>query len=340
MPLSVGLVGFGMVAERFHAPLITVEPGLRLTHVVERHANRSQQLYPEVTVLRSLRELLATEVEVVVVLTPNPSHYELARQALEAGKHVVVDKPFTVTSAEADQLVETARTHHRVLGVFHNRRWDGDFLTVQKLLDEGSLGRLVEFESHFDRFRPELKGVWREQDQPGSGVLYDLGSHLLDQALVLFGPPEWVWADLRAQRGGPAVDHFELVCGYADLKVTLKSSCLTCLAGPSFLLHGDHGSYIKLGLDPQEEALKAGQLPRGNDWGKEPCSAWGRLVTPDGERLVETLPGDYPAFYRDFVAAVRGGRQPAVTGAQAARVIRGLELATLSHQERRAVPWG
>ena len=329
-----------MVAERFHAPLITVEPGLRLTHVVERHANRSQQLYPEVTVVRSLTELLATEVEVVVVLTPNPSHYELARQALEAGKHVVVDKPFTVTSAEADQLVEIARTHHRVLGVFHNRRWDGDFLTVQKLIDEGSLGRLVEFESHFDRFRPELKGVWREQDQPGSGVLYDLGSHLLDQALVLFGPPEWVWADLRAQRGGPAVDHFELVCGYADLKVTLKSSCLACLAGPRFLLHGDRGSYIKLGLDPQEEALKAGQLPRGSDWGKEPPSAWGRLVTADDERLVETLAGDYPAFYRDFVAAVRGGRPPAVTGAQATQVIRGLELAMLSHQERRVIAWG
>ena len=329
--MKVGLVGFGMVAERFHAPLITAEPGLQLTHVVERHKNRSQQLYPEVSVVRSLEQLLASPVEMVVILTPNTLHFPQARQALKAGKHVVLDKPVTVTSAEADQLIEVAKTHDKMLTVFHNRRWDSDFLTLKKLLEEKALGRLVELESHFDRFRPRLKGGWREESLPGSGVLYDLGSHLIDQAFQLFGSPRRLLAEVRSQREGTeADDFFEVLLDYGELRVTLKSSCLAAEPKLRFLARGTEGAWMKHGLDPQEAALAAGARPTGPDWGREEPGQWGKLYRAEQQDSIPSEAGDYRAFYRKLAE----GSVP-VSAGQARDVIRAIELCQQSQQEGR-----
>ncbi|HMK21920.1 MAG TPA: Gfo/Idh/MocA family oxidoreductase, partial [Terriglobales bacterium] len=253
-PLHVGLVGFGLAGEVFHAPLIRANSHLRLTHIAQRTGDRAQRKYPDVRLLRDVTALLAEpDVDLVVVATPNASHFEIANQALLAGKHVVVDKPFTVHSREADILIALARARGRVLSVFHNRRWDGDFLTVREILDRGLLGRVVEFESRYDRYRPKLKaGAWREQAVPGAGLLYDLGSHLIDQAVVLFGSPMGVVADLRRQReGAAATDNFEVHLQYPAVKVVLKAGSLVCEPSARFTLRGMDGSYIKYALDPQ-----------------------------------------------------------------------------------------
>lgn len=337
--LTVGLVGFGMVAERFHAPLISVEPAFRLTHVVERRHQRSKEIYPDVTVVRSLDELLETEVDLVVVLTPNETHYPLARQALEAGKHVVIDKPMTVTSKEADDLIDRAQRHKRVLSVFHNRRWDGDFLTLRKLVHDGRLGELVELESRFDRFRPQPKGGWREGEGPGTGVLYDLGSHLLDQALVLLGPPKALFAEIQIQRAGVSADDwFRILLDYPKTRVCLGASCLA--AGPMvrFKARGTRGSWVKCGLDPQEGELAKGLLP-GEDWGVEQTEDWGILYGEESSQRIATKAGAYPEYYRLLVDALRGQGEPPVKAQEARDVIYGLELCRGSFEKRCWVRW-
>jgi scyllo-inositol 2-dehydrogenase (NADP+) len=338
--LGVGLVGYGAAARVFHAPFIVGEPGLKLSKVVERRAERSREQYPWVEVVRDAEDLLRDEaIKLVVVATPNDSHFELARRALLAGKHVVVEKPFTVTSEEAGQLIELARERGRIVCAHQNRRWDGDFLTVGKLLEGGLLGRLVEFESRFDRFRDEPRpGAWREAERPGSGILYDLGSHLIDQALVLFGPPRALTADVRIQR---ADDYFELLLHYEGLKVTLKAGMLVRQPTPRFVLRGTRGSYVKYGLDPQEEALKSGRVPGGPGWGGEPRERWGLLDADAAglhlEARVETLAGRYQEFYRNVAAAVAGRAELAVRPEDARRTVRIIELAFQSSAEKRTI---
>ena len=337
--LSVGLVGFGMVAEKFHAPLISVEPALRLTHVVERRHQRSKEIYPDITVVRSLDELLKTEVDLVIVLTPNETHYPLARQALEAGKHVVIDKPMTVTSKEADDLISCAERHRRVLSVFHNRRWDGDFLALRKLVESGRLGEIVELESRFDRFRPEPKGGWREDEGPGTGVLYDLGSHLLDQALALFGPPEAVLAEIQTQRAGVSADDwFRVLLDYPKMRVCLGASCLA--AGPMarFKVRGTRGTWLNHGLDPQEAELAKGRRP-GESWGVEQADAWGTLYGENSSQRIETEAGAYPEYYRLLAKALIEGGKPPVEAEEARDVIHGLELCRESFERRRWIRW-
>jgi scyllo-inositol 2-dehydrogenase (NADP+) len=342
--IRVGLVGYGMAGRVFHAPVIGAVPGLRLTTVVERRTDDSSKRYPWVRVVRGAAELFDDdEVDLVVVATPTDTHFDLAKRALLAGKHVVVDKPFTTTTERAAELIELARHRGLILSVFHNRRWDGDFLTVRRLLGRGLLGRLVEFESHFDRFRSALRpGAWREEDGAGGGILYDLGVHLADQALVLFGPPSAVTADVRIQRdGAKADDCFEVILHYDRLKVTLKSTMLARTPGPRFLLHGTQGSFVKHGLDPQEDALKAGRTPDEPGWGEEAGEHWGALDTEvDGLRVagkVETLPGCYQAFYQNVLDAIAGRAELAVRPEEAALTIRVVELARRSHEEKRTV---
>lgn len=342
--IGVGLVGYGMAARVFHAPVITSVRGLRLRKVVERRSEESRARYPWVEVARDVDALLEDEaVELVVVATPNASHFELARRALAAGKHVVVEKPFTVTSEEADRLTELAGERRRVLSVFHNRRWDGDFLTVRRLLDAGLLGRLSEFESRFDRFRDRPRpGAWREEEGPGSGLLYDLGPHLLDQALVLFGRPRAVTADVRRQREfARADDSFEVRLDYDGLKVTLGAGMLVRGPVTRFALRGARGSFVKHGLDPQEEALKQGRTPSEPGWGEEPEEGWGTIdAEVGGLRLkgrVETAAGRYQAFYENVAAAVRGRAELAVKPDEAADTIRLIELAFRSSAEGRSV---
>ena len=340
-PLNVGLIGFGLAGRVFHAPLIHANPNLRLTHIVQRHGEEAERKYPQAKILRNADELFTEKsIELVVVATPNGSHLELAAKALNAGKHVVVDKPFTITSADADELIDLSRKMGRVLSVFQNRRWDGDFLTVRQILDQGRLGRLAEYESRFDRFRPALKpGAWREEAIPGSGVLFDLGSHLIDQAIVLFGHPQGIFADLRSQRDrAVAVDSFEVRLVYPALKVTLKAGSLVCEPSPRFTLYGTQGSYLKFGLDPQEEALREGDSPTQPNWGSEPQEAWGTLTNCIGNLAREkypTLAGCYPEYYKNVYRAITGKEELAVKPEQAREVIRLIEFAEQSAKEER-----
>jgi scyllo-inositol 2-dehydrogenase (NADP+) len=344
--IAVGLIGYGMAGRVFHAPVIHSVPDLRLKKIVERHGNHSKEKYPSVEIVRDVAELLRdNEIELIVVATPNSSHFEFARQSLIAGKHVVVDKPFTNSSAEAQELIDLAKAQNRIITVHHNRRWDGDFLTVRKLIDGIVLGRLAEYESHFDRFRSQVRsGAWREEEGEGSGIIFDLGSHLIDQAQVLFGLPGTITADVRVQRDmAKAVDNFELILDYDDLKVTLKATMLAREPGPRFLLYGTEGSYVKYGLDPQEEALKQGHTPLETGWGEEPKDLWGRLNTQFGELhvegVVETLPGCYQAFYQNVADAIRGRAELAVKPEEARDTIRIIELAMQSSEEKRTLAW-
>lgn len=344
--IGVGLVGYGMAARVFHAPVIESVAGLRLLKVVERRGEESRRRHPHVEVVRDADELLADErVELVVVATPNHTHFELARQSLLAGRHVVVEKPFTNTSAEARQLIELARAGGRLITVHHNRRWDGDFLTVRKIIGGGLLGRLAEYESHYDRFRNHPRpGAWREEPGAGGGILYDLGAHLIDQALALFGPPRAVTAALRVQREfAHAVDSFDLRLDYDRLKVSLGAGMLVREPRARFRLHGSSGSFVKRGMDPQEEALKRGEAPGAQGWGEEPPERWGTLdAEVGGVRVrgrVETVAGSYASFYQNVADAVRGRAELAVKPEESLNVIRVIELALRSDAEGRTVPF-
>ena len=332
--VSVGLVGYGMAARVFHAPVIASVPGLRLKKVVERHAEESRKRYPSVEVVRDTGALLDDEeIELVVISTPNDTHFDLATQALLAGKHVVVEKPFTVTSHEAQQLIELARRQQKLISVHHNRRWDGDFQTVKKIVEGKLLGRLVEYEAHYDRYRNYPRAnAWREEEGRGSGVLYDLGSHLIDQAQVLFGLPHRVRGDVRVQREFARVaDNFEVVLDYDHLKVTLKAGMLVREQPARFLLHGTLGSFVKYGIDPQEEALKRGGTPVDDHWGEEPQELWGTINTEVAglhvEGRVETIAGRYQAYYQNILDAIRGRAELAVKPEEARDTIRIIELA-------------
>lgn len=344
--INVGLVGYGMAGQVFHAPVISAIPRLRLAAVVERHGEASRQRYPQAAVVKDAAALFErTEIELVVIATPNATHFDLARAALLAGKHVVVDKPFTITTAEAQQLADLARSQKRILSVHQNRRWDGDFLTVSEIVRQGRLGRLVAFESRFDRFRKSPRpGAWREEAGAGSGLLYDIGPHLIDQALVLFGPPQSVCAEIRMQRdNAKADDQFEVVLGYDRLKVTCGATMLAREPGPRFALHGTNGSFVKFGLDPQEEALKRGKTPEDRDWGKDPEAEWGTLNVCNGSsesrEKIETACGCYQAFYQNVYEAIVNGTELAVQPEQARDVIRVIELARQSSAEKRAVDY-
>ena len=252
--IGVGLIGYGLGGAAFHAPLVQAEPRLRLHAVVTSRAGQVRRDLPGVAVVASPAELLEDPaVGLVVVAAPNAVHFDLAAAALRAGRHVVVDKPFTLSVAEADELIELAGAADRRLSVFHNRRWDSDFLTVRRCLETGLLGDVSSFVSRYDRFRPVPKGSWKEQDVPGSGVLWDLGPHLIDQALQLFGMPETVWADVGVQRPAvEAVDYVHLALGYGRLRVLLHAGMEVRDPGPRFEVHGDRGSFVTWGLDRQE----------------------------------------------------------------------------------------
>jgi len=342
--IQVGLVGFGIAGRYFHAPVIRAVPGLRLSAIVQRTGNTAAEAYPDVSVVRTVEDLLALDgIGLVVLATPNTTHAGIARRCLEAGRHVVVDKPFAPTASEAAPLIDLARQAGRLLSVYHNRRWDGDFLTVQRLLADGACGRPVMFESHFDRYRPGLRpAAWRERAEPGSGVLFDLGSHLVDQAVALFGLPEAVTADVRLEREGAAVDDaFEVTLHYPRMRALLRGTMLACQPGPRFLLHGTDGSYVKHHVDPQEERLKGGETAGADGWGEEPPERWGVLTRCAGGEVVTnpvpTAAGDYRGYYENIREAVHGRATLAVTAQQALDVVRLLELAQESSRQKRTL---
>ena len=348
--IGVGVVGYGLGGRVFHAPFVSAVPGLRLAAIMQRSGDDAAKAYPGTKIERSLEDVLKDKsIEVVVVSTPNETHFVLAKKALEAGKHVVIDKPFAATSEEALELGRIAKSKGLLAIPFHNRRWDGDFLTVKKLLKEGAVGRLVTFESHFDRFRPTPReNTWKEAENPANGMLFDLGPHLVDQVLALFGAPEAITASVRSDRDETAIeDAFDITLHYDDkngkgMLAHCRTSYLACDNAPRFLLHGTKGSFKKHGLDPQEPALVGGAkvpvMGSQEAWLQEKESAWGKLtvapVPSDPamlvERQVKTELGDYRGFYANVRDAVLGTAELAVTAQDGYRVVKLLEMARVS----------
>jgi scyllo-inositol 2-dehydrogenase (NADP+) len=345
--IEVGLVGFGLAGRAFHAPVIRAVPGLHLAAIVQRRGNEAAEKYPDVRIARSLDELLAmTEIRLVVIATPNETHYPFARQCLEAGRDVIVDKPFTTTLDEATALAELAKKRKLLLTVYQNRRYDGDFQAIRQLVEAGTLGRLVRFETSYDRYRPQLKpGAWREAARPGSGILFDIAPHLIDHATVLFGLPEAITADVRMEREGAAADDaFDITLHYSHgMRAVLRSSILAAAPRPRFVLLGTQGSFVKQTFDPQEMNLRRGCIPDDRPWGFEPEEDWGVLTVPSGDVFEERRIPSATCDYRDYYANIRdamGGRVAlAVTPGYAIDVMRMLELARESNETRRTVPW-
>jgi predicted dehydrogenase len=336
--INVALVGYGYAGSVFHAPLIGSTPGLRLHSVVSGDPPKVLADHPDVRVMAEAEAAFADPaVDLVVIATPNEFHAPLAHAALAQGKHVVVDKPFTVTLAEAESLAAHAGRAGRLLAVFHNRRWDADFLTLRRLIGDGSLGEIVQFESHFDRFRPQPRDRWRERAGPGSGLWFDLGPHLADQALSLFGMPEDIYADLGALRQGAETDdYFHVLLRYPRRRVILHATCLAAATPPlRFAVHGTEGSFIKHGFDAQEEDLKTGRTPDDPHWGADPQPG---MLTWMGRAEPETIQGE-PGRYRQFYASVRDaihGKAPnPVPPREAAAVMAIIEAAVSSAESGR-----
>lgn len=347
-PLRVALIGYGLAGSVFHAPLIAAAAGLTLDTIVTSNPERQEQAraeFPGVRLAASPDELWerAGELDLVVIASPNKTHVPIATAALEAGLPVVVDKPIAGTAAEARELAALAKERGLLLSVFQNRRWDNDFLTLQKLIEDGELGHVQRFESRFERWRPLLKGGWRESGDPQEigGLLYDLGSHLVDQALTLFGPVVRVYAEADVRRLGAQTDDdtFIAVTHANGVRSHLYASAITAQLGPRFRVLGSAAGYVKYGLDPQEAALRDGERPTpGASWGVEPQRLWGRVGSGEspltgGGRPVETLPGDYPAYYAGIAAALRENTAPPVTAEQAAAALDVLEAARRSARE-------
>jgi predicted dehydrogenase len=354
--IGVAVVGFGLAGRVFHAPFVSAVPGLRLEAIVQRKGDEAAKAYPSARILRSFDETLRdAAVQLVVVGTPNETHFDLAKQALEAGKHVVIDKPFAATSEEAKALGDLARAKGLVLAPFHNRRWDGDFLTVVKLLRSNAVGRLVTYESHFDRFRPlPREHTWKEAGNNANGMLFDLGPHLVDQALALFGAPHAITASVRKDRDHTDIeDAFDITLHYpgysgSGLLAHCRASMLACDAAPRFLLHGTSGSFKKYGLDPQEPALVAGaRLPRMGEgaWLAEAEADWGTLTVAPApadpgtliREPIRTENGDYRLYYANVRDAINGVAELAVKPEDGFRVIRLLEMARQSSAEGRTL---
>ncbi len=343
-PIKTALTAFGMSGQVFHGPLLKAHPDFEITKILERSKNLSRKDYPDTQLVRDFNDLIQDkEVELIIINTPENSHYELACKALKAGKHVVTEKPFTQTVAQGEELIELAEKNNCMLSVFQNRRWDSDFLTVSEVIKKQFLGRLVEFESHFDRYRNFIKpDTWKEDPETGTGTLYNLGSHLIDQALQLFGIPQSVWADIRALRTGAKVDDsFDIFLQYPDVKVTLKASYLVRQPGPRYILHGTHGSFLKYGTDVQEEDLKQGMNQLHPNWGAEPKSLWGMLDTEiDGMHFmgkIESFSGAYQKYYDNIFEVIRNNKELIVKPCQALDVIKIIEAAKESNEMHKAV---
>ncbi len=343
-PINTALCSFGMSGYVFHAPFIEVHPAFNLYGVWERTKNNAQAKYPHIKTFRHLEVMLEDEnIELVVVNTPSVTHYDFTKQALISGKNVIVEKPFTATVAQAEELIQLAKEKNVTLSVYHNRRYDSDFRTVKKILDEGWLGAIVEAEIHYDRYDPGLSyKVHKETPTAAVGSLYDLGSHLIDQALVLFGMPNAIYADLDTFRPNSKVeDYFDVKLIYGTHRVTLKSSYYVREILPGNILHGTKGSFIKSKADVQEAALQAGKTPDTKDWGAEPEKEKGLLHTEKNGKIIReyvpTLNGDYMAYYEGIYQALRNNKSVPVSATDGMNVIKIIEAALQSNKEKRVV---
>jgi predicted dehydrogenase len=333
---NVALIGYGLAGRVFHAPLIAAVNGLCLAAIVSSREDEIRKAWPGAAVLRDPEQAISdSAIDVVVVATPNDSHFDLAARALAHRKHVVIDKPFALTSREARELI--ARATGRILSVFHNRRWDSDFLTLKQLIGEGALGEVLHFESHFDRYRPDVMQRWRERAGPATGTWFDLGSHLIDQALQLFGLPQGLTADLAARRDGAVTtDYFRVLLRYKKLRVVLVGDSLALADNARFVVHGTRASFIKNGLDAQEPHLSAGDKPSGAQYGIDPDP--GHLVLPGGSvQAVAAVRGNYRAYYEGLRDTLAGTAPVPVTAGEALAVMELLEIGEQSSRERREI---
>jgi len=342
--INVGLIGYGYSGSIFHAPVIRSVEGLKIKKVVSSQPKKVQGDLPDVEVIAEVGELLSDpEIDLVVITAPNSLHYSLTKQSLRTGKHVVVEKPFVIHSKEAKELMSLAKERNLLLSVYQNRRWDNDYLTVKKCIEDNLLGEIVTYEAHFDRYIPKVTKKWREQKLEGSGVLYDLGPHLIDQAIQLFGLPRTIWADVGVQRPGAIIDdYFHIVLNYeGPLRVILHSGSMVCQPGPRFLVHGTEGSFIKYGKDPQATLLEQGQNPQNANWGEDPPDLYGELITYRENQTIKTkmktIPGNYRRFYSAMYEAITRGTAVPVDPADAMNVIKVIEKAQESNQGKKLV---
>jgi predicted dehydrogenase len=342
-PINTGIIGFGLSGKVFHAPFIHAHPGFELSAIVERHARKSKEIYPHISVLKSHEELLQNKnIELVIIATPNIHHFSMARDSLMAGKHLVIEKPFTPTVEEAVKLIQIAQEKDRKIFVYQNRRWDADFLTIKKLIKQDKLGDIAYYEAHFDRYSPVLKPhSWRDEDAPGGGILYDLGSHLIDQAIHLFGMPKEIKAEIGVERpGGIVDDSFQLKLLYPDQTIVLKAGMMVKNPGPRFIIEGSRARYTKYGSDPQESMLKTGKTPLAKNWGKEDESAWGMLenFSPGSEKeCIKSERGNYMGFYNNVYDVLVNKKSMFVKPEEARDVIFIIEKAFESHNKNKTI---
>ena len=339
--IRVGLIGYGSGGRIFHAPFLSTVADFQVIKIRATKAESirfAKERFPEAKIVSDETDIFSDpEVDLIVITVPNQFHYSLTKKALENGKHVLVDKPFTITVSEADELIKLSKLKGKLLTVYQNRRWDSDFKTIQKIIDAKLLGNLVEYEAHFDRFRNYVApNTWKETTSPGTGILYDLGAHLIDQALVLFGLPEKVHAHLAVQREGAVItDNFQLTLYYPKLRVLLKAGMLAREPGIRYILSGDQGSFVKSGIDVQEEFLKAGKGPDEiANWGEEPESIWGKINTSyngfDWLGKIRSEKGSYSEFYSRLAKAIKQEAEVPVRPEEARNVIKIIELAIQS----------
>ena len=341
--INVGLVGFGLSGRYFHTPFLSVNPRFRLKKIASSRPEAVHQFDTSIEWVATADELFADPaIDLVFICSPNETHADYARKALEQGKNVVVEKPFALSEREAVQLLELAQQKGLMATAYQNRRWDSDFLTIKRLLAEGALGTLVDYECRYDRYSPVPPDSqsWKEQPGAGRGNLYNLGPHLLDQALHLFGKPDTVQASVRIIRPNSHVtDYFDIKLGYTDKVVRLESNLMVYQNQLRFSLHGTEGSFIKGGLDPQEERLRINQLPDHSTWGAEPEDRWGTLYRDGQANVIKSEPGNYSPFYNNLYDVLVNGDAPNVTPADIQQLARVIDLAQESNRTQRTLPF-
>lgn len=346
--IHTGIIGFGLSGRVFHAPFIHILEGFELSKISTGNSesiNLIHKIYPQTTVVSSADEILNdAKIDLVIVASPNEYHYEQAKMALLAGKHVLVEKPFTETVAQADELISIAKEKNLILAPYQNRRFISDYKTVKKILEQKLLGEIVNYEAYFDRYRPipRKDGLWKEKASPASGMVYDLGSHIIDQALSFFGMPQAVTAQIDIQREWcPTIDHYDIKLHYPTFTATLGTSMLAKIPRPTFLLHGTNGAFEKYGVDVQEDTLNKGTIPQGEDWGKEPEEIWGNIDTVFNGKFIQgkyqSEQGDYRDFFINLRDTILGKSALIVRPEDARNIIHIIELAYQSNKEKRTI---
>lgn len=341
--IKTGIASYGLSGKAFHAPFISTNEAFELSVICERSKNEACVTYPHVKIVRSFDELISdASLELIIVNTPDVTHFDYCRLALEAGKHVIVEKPFVFTVAEGEALIKLAAEKGLMLTVFQNRRWDGDFMTIRKVLNENRLGQIVEYRAAFQRYRPQITDTWKERNDRFVGIVYNLGPHLVDQAVCLFGKPTGVFAQIKKQRANSQIDDFcHIILVYPELQVTLTAGMMMKEPIASFVLHGTNGSFVKYGIDPQENQLRAGMLPTESGYGFDAPQEYGTLVYELNcetiRKTVETIPGNYKHYFDAVANSIRKQTTPPVSPSENLLIIRILEAAYQSNEESRVV---